>query len=250
MRSVPRRRKPSLAARARPFWILWVVAAGALVAAGAWLAQSPWFRIVQVSIDVPASSPVSRADVASAAAITPGANLWLLDAGAIARRIEAIPYVDRASVRRAQFPQPVVEIATTMRRPAACVTGVDAAVTIDATLRVLQTDCVAADVPSIDAAGASLPAAGRTIVNASVASLVADAKQLADGGVTVRRLSRDRWGGLVAVDARGVTLEFGNDADLARKVALVGPVRNGVGSKRPIRAIDLRSPGTPTVEFR
>ena len=43
---------------------------------------------------------------------------------------------------------------------------------------------------------------------------------------------------------------FGSDDDLAQKAALIGPVRAGVGSSRIIRAIDLRSPGTPIVDFR
>ena len=250
IRGVPRRRKRSLVARARPFWILWVVVAGLLVWGGVWLAQSPWFRIALVRIDVPAASPVSRDEVRSAAAVAPETNLWLLDIGGIARRIEAVPYVDRATLRRAQFPRPALEIGITVRRPTACVASGGDEVTIDATARVLQAGCAASDVPSIQGGYAAVPAPGKRIVDETVAGLVADAKILAGANLGVRQLSRDRWGGLVAVDVTGVTLEFGEDTDLARKAALVRPVRNGVGAKRPIRAIDLRSPGTPTVEFR
>jgi len=250
VRSVPRRRKPSLAARARPFWILWIVAGGLLVWGGVWLAQSPWFRVGFVTIDLPAASPVSRDDVRSAAAVAPGTNLWLLDTGGIARRIEAIPYVDRATIRRAQFPRPALEIGITTRRPTACVASGGNVVTIDASARVLQAGCAASDVPWIRAGVAAVPRPGKRIVGGTVAGLLADAKILSDANLGVRELSRDQWGGLVAVDVTGVMLEFGEDTDLARKAALVGPVRNGVGTKRSIRAIDLRSPGTPTVEFR
>lgn len=250
VRGVPRRRKRSLAARARPFWILWIAVAGLLVWGGVWLAQSPWFRVGAATIDLPAASPVSRDEVGSAAAIAPGTNLWLLDTGGITRRIEAIPYVDLATVSRAQFPHPALELGITVRRPAACVASGGDVVTIDATMRVLQTGCATSNVPSIQAGDAAVPAPGKRIVDGAVAGLVADAKILADANLGVRALSRDRWGGLVAVDVTGVTLEFGEDADLARKAALVGPVRHGVGTKRPIRAIDLRAPGTPTVEFR
>ena len=54
---------------------------------------------------------------------------------------------------------------------------------------------------------------------------------------------RDRFGGLEAVDSRGVILKFGADADLAAKLALVEPIRHSVGGPpaardRPPRAGD------------
>ncbi len=249
-RGLPRRRKPSLVARVRPFWILFLVVAALLVWAGAWLAHASWFRVARVAIDVPAASPVSREQVSAAAAIAADANLWLLDPGGIARRIEAIPYVDRATIRRSQFPRPAIEIAIAVRRPSACVRAGGHDVTIDDTARVLQAGCAAPMLPWIDAGEAPVPVPGGTIRDAAIAGLLADAKVLADANLDVRRLGRDRFGGLEAVDVTGVTLEFGDDADLAREAALVRPVRNGIGTKRPIRAIDLRAPGTPTVVFR
>jgi len=249
-RSLPRRRKPSLVARARPFWILLLVVAALLVWAGIWLARSPWFRVSNVTIDVPAGSPVSRDRVSAVAAIAPDANIWLLDTGGIARRIEAIPYVDRATISRSQFPHPALDIAIAVRSPSACVSAGGQDVTIDATARVLQAGCAAPALPSIEAGNVAVPAPGGSIVDGEITGLLADARILADARLDIRRLSRDRWGGLDAVDATGVTLEFGDDADLAKKAALVQPVRNGIGTRRPIRAIDLRAPKTPTVEFR
>ena len=249
-RSLPRRRKPSLLARVRPFWILLLVVVALLVWAGIWLARSPWFRVSNVTIDVPVGSPVSRDQVSSAAAIAPDANIWLLDAGGTARRIDAIPYVDRATIRRAQFPRPALEIAIEVRRPSACISAGGQDVTIDATARVLQASCAAPALPLIEAGNVTVPAPGGSIADGEIAGLLADERVLAGANLAIRRLSRDRWGGLDAVDATGVTLEFGDDADLAKKAALVQPVRNGIGTKRPIRAIDLRAPKTPTVEFR
>ena len=249
-RSLPRRRKPSLVARARPFWILVLVAAALLAWGGIWLAHAPWFRVARVTIDVPVGSPVSRDQVSSAAQIAPDANIWLLDPGAIARRIEAIPYVDRATIGRRQFPRAALEIAIGVRRPSACVRAGGQDVTIDAAARVVQAGCAAPALPWIEAGNATVPAPGGSIVDGEIAGLLADARVLADANLAIRRVSRDRWGGLDAVDATGVTLEFGDDADLAKKASLVQPVRNGIGTRRPIRAIDLRSPKTPTVEFR
>jgi cell division septal protein FtsQ len=250
-RSLPRRRKPSLVARVRPFWILLLVVAALLAWGGIWLAHAPWFRVARVTIDVPAASPVSRDQVSSTAAISPDANIWLLDPGAIARRIEAIPYVYRATIGRRQFPRPALEIAIGVRRPSACVRAGGQDVTIDATARVVQTGCAAPALPWIEAGNATVPAPGASIVDGEIARLLADARVLADANLAIRRVSLDRWGGLDAVDVTGLTLEFGDDTDeLAWKASLVQPVRNGIGTKRPVRAIDLRSPKTPTVEFR
>jgi len=249
-RTVPRRRKPSLAARVRPFWVLLLIALALAVWAGVWLAKSPWFRVARVAIDVPLASPVSRDEVRKAAAIAPGANVWLLDTGAIARHIEAIPYVDRATIHRGQFPKPFVELAITVRRPTACLRAGDQDVTIDATHRVLQTGCATPASARIDAGSGRLPAPGGTVADPGVGRLLADAKTLADANLAVRSLGRDRWGGLEAVDLTGVTVRFGDDADLKTKAALVEPVRAGIGTRRAIRAIDLRAPGTPIVEYR
>jgi cell division protein FtsQ len=249
-RVLQRRRKPSLAARVRPFWILAILGAGLLIWGGVWLAQSPWFRIARIGIDVPLGSPVSRGEVRSAAAVPSGANVWLLNPWAIARRIEAIPYVETATVHRGQFPQPFLEIGATMRRPTACVRAGARVVTIDATARVLQNGCAVATAALIDAGKVVLAQPAGRLDNADITRLLDDAKILADASLALRTLRRDRWGGLEAVDVTGVTLRFGEDADLAKKAALVGPVRAGVGSRRPIRAVDLRAPSTPTVEFR
>ena len=249
-RALPKRRKASLAARVMPYWIV-LVALVALLAWGAtWLARSSWFTVTRVDVEVPLGSPVTQRDVRAAAAIGRDANVWLLNTHAIARRIEAIPYVDRASVHRGQFPQPFVELAVTVRRPTACLRAAGREVTIDASSRVVQNGCAAPALARIDAGRAKIPAPGGTVGDPDVARLLADAKMLGEASLAVRSLGRDRWGGLVAVDAIGVTLRFGEDGDLAKKAALVGPVRAGIGTRRPLKAIDLRAPGTPIVEFR
>ena len=245
-----RRRKTTVVGRIKPFWIFAVILAGLLAWGGAWLAQSSWFRVTRVAIDVPLASPVSRDAVRAAAGISRNTNVWFIDTRGAARRIEAIPYVDAASIHRGQFPKPFVELAITVRRPSACVRGGGVDVTIDATARVLQAECATALLPRIDAGQAALPAPGATLADPEVGRLLADAKTLSDANLAVRRLGRDRWGGLQAVDVTGIVIQFGADGDLEKKAALVEPVRKGVGPKRRIRAIDLRAPGTPIVEFR
>ena len=99
-RTAPRRRSVSFAARIKPFWIFVILLVGLIAWGGAWLAQSPWFRVTRVGIEVPLASPVSRDAVRAAAGISRDTNVWLIDTRAAKRRIEAIPYVDRASVHR------------------------------------------------------------------------------------------------------------------------------------------------------
>jgi cell division septal protein FtsQ len=248
-RTAPRRRKTSFAARVRPFWIFAIVLVGLAGWGGAWLVQSPWFRVTRIGIDVPLASPVSRDAVRAAAGISGENNVWLIDTRGAARRIEAIPYVDRAAIHRGQFPKPFVELAITVRRPSACVRGGRGDVTIDASARVLQAGCATVALPRIDAGKAVVPEPGGTVADAEVSRLLADAKTLADANLAVRRLGRDRWGGLVAVDVTGVAIAFGDDGDLITKTRLVEPVRKGLG-KRTVRAIDLRAPGTPIVTYR
>jgi len=249
-RTLPQRRKLSLAARVRPFWIVGLVLLALIAWGGTWLARSPWFRVTRVGIDVPLASQVTREQVRATASIPRDANVWLLSPGAIAQRIEAIPYVDRAAVHRGQFPAPFVELGITVRRASACVAAAGREVTIDATARVLQLGCAPDVLSHVEVGPGRLPAPGASITDPDVARLLGDAKTLADANLLVRTVRRDRWGGVEAVAADGVTLRFGDDGDLAKKAALVQPVRNGIGAKRAIRAIDVRAPGTPIVEFR
>jgi len=237
-------------ARVRPFRILAVVLAVLAVVAGVYLANAPFFRVAHVGVDVPLGSPVSAQEVRAAAAVAPGANVWLLRPGAIARRVDAIPYVERTSVHRGQFPAPFVELAVTVRRPAFCLRAGGGEMTLDASARVLQAGCASGALPRLTAGPASIPAPGATVSDPAIVRLLADAATLADAGLSMRSLGWDRWGGLEGVDASGVVLLLGEDGDLAAKAALVGPVRAGIGHARTVRAIDLRAPGTPVVDFR
>ena len=91
-------------------------------------------------------------------------------------------------------------------------------------------------------------APGATLDAPEIGRLLADARTIGEH-VPVRLVRRDRFGGLEAVDSRGVILRFGADADLPAKLALVEPIRNSAAHGRPLRAIDLRAPATPVVEF-
>jgi hypothetical protein len=242
-----RRTKPSMAGRVRTFWVVAaLLLCGTFVLAVA-IANAPQLRVRIVDASVPAGGPVSKSAVIAAAHIDPDANLWLLNTAAIRRRLETIPYVATAAVHRAQFPQPAVSFEVTLREPTGCVRSAGGTVTIDATARVLQLGCVAGVLPLVDIGGGPAAAPGATLTTPEIDRLLADARAIGEH-IPVRIVRRDRFGGLEAVDSRGVVLRFGADADLAAKLALVEPIRNSAG-ERPLRAIDLRAPATPIVEF-
>jgi cell division septal protein FtsQ len=182
----------------RVYWVLTLLGLVALCALALAFANAPQFRVRAVDATVP-NGPVTRAAVLSAAAVAPDANLWLLNTAAIRQRVEAIPYVAGAAVHRAQWPQPHVELAITLRQPAGCVRWANAAVTIDTTARVLQTGCVDAALPQIQVDDRGAAAPGTALAGADVLGLLADAQTIA-AQVPVRLVRRDRFGGLEAIE--------------------------------------------------
>ncbi len=243
-----RRSRPSLALRVRTLWVLALLAAIAIAALTIAFVEAPAFRVRAVTATVPAGSPVTEADVLAAAHVPPDANLWLLDTRAMRQRIAALPYVLDARSHRTQFPQPAIAFDVTLRVPTGCVRTSTGVVTIDATARVLQTGCVSARLPSVEAGADPAPAPGEILTTPDIDRLLADAKAIG-AQVPVRLVRRDRFGGLEAVDADGVILRFGADDDLATKLALIDPIRRSTASAKKLRAIDLRAPDTPVVEF-
>jgi hypothetical protein len=245
---VNRRIRPSLAHRVRAFWFLGTLVLCAVALFAVAIVNAPQLRVRTVEANVPAGGRVTSSAVIAAARIDGDANLWLLNAGAVRSRIEAIPYVATATVHRAQFPQPVVSLDVTLREPTGCVRSANGTITIDAKARVLQTGCVAATLPLVDIGPYPAVEPGGTLAAPEVDRLLADARTIAEH-IPVRTVRRDRFGGLEAVDSRGVLLRFGSDTDLPAKLALVEPIRKTTHG-RPVRAIDLRAPATPVVEFR
>ena len=247
-KALRRRTKPSFAVRVRTFWVIAALGLCLLVVLGVALVNAPLFRVRAIEAIVPAGSPVSKDDVLAAAHIDADANLWLLNTGAIRTRLDAIPYVASAAVHRAQFPKPSVTLEIALRAPTGCVRAGNDTVTIDKAARVLQAGCVSGLLPLVDAGTGSATAPGTTLAAPDIDRLLADAKAIGDH-IPVRIVRRDRFGGLEAVDTRGVTLKFGADKDLASKIALIEPIRASAAHGRALRTIDLRAPNTPVVEF-
>lgn len=243
-----RRSRPSLVARLRRFWLLGaVVASLALVVAYA-LATAPMFRLHDLAVT--GLAHVSRADVVARAAIDPHANVWLLDRSAIAHRIEELPYVATARVHRRPLGNLWLEI--TERAPDGCVRSRGgAALTVDARDRVLERGCAPALALAYELRAATDVSAGHYIRDPELATLQDDARALGARGDRFRALRHDPYGGLEADLPGGVRVRFGDDRDLDRKHRLVGPILAQLGERAgSVRAIDVRAPSTPVVEFR
>jgi cell division septal protein FtsQ len=231
----------------RTFWLLGVVVAGLVAWAVVTVVRLPAFHVK--SLAVTGLSHVSRDEVLARAAIDPSADVWLLDRSAIRRRLEAIPYVDTARVHVRPLADVWIEVSE--RTPEACVRGGGGRVaTVDAALRVLERGCADGEPvyamrnPIDDTPGAFLH-------DPELSSLQADARALAGRGDRYRQFEHDAFGQFEATLADGIRVRFGDDDDLPRKERLIGPILAQLGPRAEnVRAVDLRAPDTPVVEYR
>jgi cell division septal protein FtsQ len=253
-----RRSKPSLGARARTYWIPAILAIAVAAGLGWALAAAPMFRLSR--IDVVGNGRVAGSDVIARANLNPNENVWLADVRGAERRIEAIPYVLSAHVHR-RFPA-AVRISIVERVPEACLRDANEnQFTVDAELRVLAAGCSQA--PDLAYVSRSVLSAkpGDFVTDQALVALRRDAQALAAPASAAREGSApglrfttfafDAAGQLDATLAGGVRVRFGDDDGLAEKERLVMPILASLGPRAAnVRAVDVRSPSTPVVEFR
>jgi len=243
-----RRSKPSPIVRLRRYWLLGAVALTIALAGGWWLATAPVFRLEKLTVS--GLAHVSRQEVLDQAALDPHANVWLMNRGAVQHRIESIPYVLRARVHRS-FPARVW-IEVTERAGDGCVR--DAAretYTIDAALRVLAIGCPLSPRMTFVIRGILAAEPGTFLDDPELLRLQSDARALATTQDRYHAFAHDAFGELVATLARGIDVRFGDDNDLERKQRLIGPILAQLGPRASgVRAVDLRAPATPVVEYR
>jgi hypothetical protein len=127
--------------------------------------------------------------------------------------------------------------------------------TVDAELRVLAAGCSQA--PDLAYVSRSVLNAkpGDFVTSEALVALRRDAQALvAPSSAPALRFTKfafDAAGQLDATLAGGVRIRFGDDDALAEKERLVGPILASLGSRAAnVRAVDLRAPATPVVEFR
>lgn len=241
-----RRTRRSLGERLGSFWVLGALLAFG-IAYGLWIAANlNYFHVKKIEIG--GMHHVTRADIASSAQIRTGTSIWFLDTGAIARRIEALPYVLAAHVHRALPSTARIEV--TERVADGCVRSDDGAeLTIDATRRVLQRGCVSGGIVYLPRDVDDTPP-GKVVQSADLGRLQADARTLLAGtNVRLTNFTYDRFGQLEARLGDGTRIRFGGEENLDQKRALIEPILASLGPRaRSVRSIDLRTPATPVVE--
>jgi cell division protein FtsQ len=243
-----RRRKAGAAGRLRPYWIVGLLAMALAAGIGYFLVTWPALRPRAIAIS--GNSAVSRAQIAAAAAVDANENLWLQNPREMAARIERIPDIDRAYVRR--IPPATLAIHVTERVPFAVIRTRDRSVVVDQTLRVLGDTREGIDaLPALEDPGIGAAAAGQWLLDSGLRALRDDQAALAAAHLNAAILEHDRFGGLVVKLRDGITILLGDESNLPRTIPLVDPIlRQVVARNRQITAIDLRAPSTPVVVYK
>jgi cell division septal protein FtsQ len=260
-RSAGRSRRGSRNAIVRFVIALAVIAAlvGAAYA-GVRASQDP--RLALGQVDVSGCSRSSSADVLAAAALPQGSNIWLLDTKSAVERIEALPWVNSASVTRAWPNQ--VRVSVVERRPAArldvpaIASGeepVAGRALLDAQMHVLAVgpdDPRDEALPLLKVAGISVSAvsAGADLSKTGVAAAYAAYRTLQASGLVVRSVDIGEATGIGVETADDLRVLFGAPDGLAQKVQLYRIIAVKIASPRNVAYVDLRSARAPTVLFR
>lgn len=221
---------------------------GAIVVGGfSFAATWPGFDAKQIVVT--GNHRVSREEIVARAAIARHVSIWLQNTGAIARRIEGIPYI--ASARVGRIPPVSIRIVVTERVPFALVeSGSDAAL-VDGTLRVLESSSGEDGLPVLVVRPGINVRPGEYVRMHDAIALRDAYKEIASRQMAPVRLEFDRYGGLVVTMPDGIRLLLGSGADLDRKLTLANAIfLQVVAHRRRIAAIDLRAPSAPVLVYR
>lgn len=241
-----RRRRPKAAAL-KPFWFVGSAVLLVAVVAGYFIVSWPGFRVHAVRVT--GNQIVPTAQILAQARIDRRRNIWLQSTGAMARRIELIPYVLTAHVHRG-FPADVT-IAIVERRPFAVVESAGEEALVDDQMRVLDDDTSGdGTLPTIELSPAVPLAPGRFLTQPSALAMRAALLSLRAHGVNAERIDDDA-GDVTAVLSGGVRVLLGDEANAGAAIPLIAPIMTRFTLLgRYVGTLDLRSPSTPVVDER
>lgn len=241
-----RRRKRSAAARVRPFWM--PIALGGLLVFAALTIASTWPGFDPKSIAVSGNHRVSRGEILARAAIAPRVSIWLQSTGAMAKRIEAIPYIATARVGR--VPPATIRIRVSERTPFAVVRSGGEAALVDRALRVLEP--ATGDFEPVFVLEPGLTFSPGEFVRSRGAIELRSAYETIEARhFAAVEIRYDRYGGLVVTIRGGLRLLLGGENDLGEKLTLAGAILSQIVSHQPrVAAIDLRAPTAPILVYR
>lgn len=217
------------------------------VAAGAFASSWPGFD--PKNVEVAGNRRVSTGQILRAAGIAPHLSIWLQNTGAIARRIESIPYIGAVWIHR--VPPDSLRIAVREREPFAILYSAPDSAIVDRGLRVLELPQGDEPLPElIVTPGLSLEP-GSFVATREAAELRDAYEVIATRKIEPRALSFDHYGGLVVTLRDGMRVLFGQDSDLTQKLTLVDAIlAQVVRGQRRVAAIDVRAPAAPVVVYR
>ncbi len=242
-----RRRKPSAAARIRPFWLL--IGVGGVLAAAVLVALAAWPGFFPKSVTVAGNHRVSRGEILAHAAIAARESIWIQSTRAMARRIERIPYIGTAAVHR--IPPASLHIVVTERTPFADLRGPGGDALVDRDLRVLEPAGTPAGLPVFTVSSDAPFEPGSYVRDAQALRLREAYERLAAHGILASQLQIDRFGGLIVTIPGGMRLLLGSENDLDRKIVLANAILTQVVPRqRRVAAIDLRAPAAPVLVYR
>lgn len=219
-------------------------------------ARDPRFALAGVGVSGNVRTP--GALIVGAAGLPAGANVWLLHARAAAARVERLPWIDSATVRRT-WPN-VVTVEVTERVAAARLRqagpgGAPHYALIDRTLRVLTVDELRADdaalvTLSISPAPAAPWQPGETVEQPDVAVALDAYDRLRLLGVRPMEVDVAPSTGVSAVTDTEFRVLFGKPDQLDRKVALFEAIAARLNRPKDVAYIDVRTIRAPTVQYR
>ena len=235
--------------------------AGSLAYAGVRLAEDPRFALER--IEVSGAARAGDAEVAAAAAIQPGVNIWLVDAGAAERRVRALPWISAARIERA-WPNKL-SISVKEREPVARLvlrsnkfdryagSAPDLAL-IDEEGRVLQLGASAQGDERLPVVRIEPPlgelAAGQQLQSAQLNGALEASERLAALGVHISEISSDPVTGISVTTVSHLRVMLGDGEQLERKVTLFLAIAQRIAHPDEVSYVDVRSTSAPTVQYR
>lgn len=213
-----------------------MVLVAAVVVLGAWLAsESPLLDVDQ--IDVGGNARTSADEIRDAANVGSGVALLRLRTGSVEKRVEALPWIDQAMVRR-HWPNRIT-ITVTERQPALFIKTNEEFTVLDKTGRVLDVQTEFPGIPELKGIKPTEP--GGVIPQKELAIAIAAFPQQIRGRLTVVQW-KDNALTLNILD--GPELRMGSLEDLADKAAAAASVLAQVDQSNT-RYIDVAVPGSP-----
>jgi cell division septal protein FtsQ len=233
------------------------LALGAVIAYAA-VQLSADSRLALGDVAVVGAQRTGAQTVVATAALARGRNVWLLDTAGAKQRVEALPWVASAQIRRA-WPNRV-SIAVSERVAVARLSldanapGAPYAL-VDGQGRVLEsgteqeTDAqlpwlvVRPLPPDAGTAGAQL---GSTAVGAGLDAL----RRFGELGVRMTEIEVEPITGISAITLSNMRVMFGGIDDLATKLALCDAIVKRITRPQDVAYVDVRSTSAPTVQYR